>query len=125
MAGARSRPAAAGSGGSDCPAALPAGQRRGRQANYAVNVKGITPDAFPGSARSAWCSDMGGFLAIFRILRRVVVRWSCDAGKILLTAAQLDRRSLRGRLAPGRGGSQTPMLSGYLCATDSAPVATA
>ena len=41
-----------------------------------------------------------------------------------LRAAQLDRRSLRGRLAPGRGGSQTPMLSGYLCAADSAPVAT-
>lgn len=41
-----------------------------------MNVKGITPDLFLGSAPLCrnWCVDTGIFLALSKVLRRVAVK---------------------------------------------------
>ena len=72
-----------------------------------MNVKGITPDAFPGSALMGgiWFRATSVFLVIFRVLRRVVGRMSYCPGKISLTNGCLGGDMAR------RGSAEDPKVA--------------
>jgi hypothetical protein len=67
-----------------------------------VNVKEITPGAFPGPALSgrAWYGFAENFLVFFNALRCVAVR----CGKIFLTIASAGRRHGPARITGGPEG---------------------
>jgi hypothetical protein len=59
-----------------------------------VNVKEITPDLPPDQPpnRVRECADPHDFLAILRVLRRVVMAWALISDRILLTFVAVGRR---------------------------------